>query len=135
MPTLPLKPCVQFGCRELTADGRCPAHQHQQLPRVKRGYDKDHRHLRILCFERDRWRCVDCGWEPDLVRLFREAGMEAPPTFQIVQDLRMAFHRGERHLHADHQIPIEVRPDLRLVLGNLRTRCDRCHNRKTAREQ
>ena len=38
------------------------------------------------------------------------------------------------HLHADHQIPIEQRPDLRLDLDNLRTRCNRCHNAKSMRE-
>lgn len=134
----PLKQCSQLGCRELTHTGRCAAHQHQQPERAKtaaRGYDKDHRRLRILCFERDQWRCVDCGWEPDLVRLFREAGLPAPPTDHVLQALRLAFNHGARHLHADHQIPIEVRPELRLELGNLATRCDRCHNRKTAREQ
>jgi len=37
-------------------------------------------------------------------------------------------------LHADHQVPIRERPDLRLDLDNLRTRCDRCHLAKTKRE-
>jgi 5-methylcytosine-specific restriction endonuclease McrA len=37
-------------------------------------------------------------------------------------------------LHADHQIPVVERPDLRLDLDNLRTRCDRCHRAKTVRE-
>jgi hypothetical protein len=31
-------------------------------------------------------------------------------------------------------VPIEQRPDLRLDLDNLRTRCDRCHLAKTMRE-
>ena len=138
MPALPLKPCTAYGCRELTSHGRCPAHPDPQLKRGKtaeRGYDADHRRLRILCFQRDGWRCVDCGWEPELVRLFREAGLEAPPAAHVIDELRQAFNRGDRHLHADHQVPIEDRPDLRLVLDNLRTRCDQCHNRKTARGQ
>ena len=78
---------------------------------------------------------MDCGWEPEIVRVFREAGLDEPPAAEIVEELRSAFNRGERHLHADHQIPIEERLDLRLVLDNLKTRCDRCHNRKTATEQ
>jgi 5-methylcytosine-specific restriction endonuclease McrA len=101
---------------------------------VRRGYDARHRRLRILCFQRDAWRCVDCGWEPEIVRLLRELGLGLPPTKHVLDELRRAFARGERHLHADHQIPIEVRPNLRLDLDNLRTRCDRCHRAKTARE-
>jgi 5-methylcytosine-specific restriction endonuclease McrA len=37
-------------------------------------------------------------------------------------------------LHCDHVIPIEDRPDLRLDLDNLATRCDRCHNARTMRQ-
>jgi hypothetical protein len=77
---------------------------------------------------------VVCGWEPEIVRIFREAGIDSPLLEQVVEELRLAFNRGERHLHADHRIPIEVRPDLRLVLSNYATLCDRCHNRKTATE-
>ena len=53
---------------------------------------------------------------------------------EVLAQLRARFHRGERHLHADHQIPIEERPDLRLDLDNLRTRCNLCHAAKTMRE-
>ena len=49
-------------------------------------------------------------------------------------ELRERFSQGEKHLHADHQIPIEQRPDLRLSLDNLRTRCNRCYGGKTMRE-
>src|SRR6202035_3298932 len=55
----------------------------------------------------------------------------APPTDLVLAELRHRHNRGERHLHADHQVPIERRPDLRLDLDNLRTRCDRCHQAKT----
>ena len=101
---------------------------------MERGYDVYHRRLRVLCFIRDGWRCVDCGWEPDIVRLCRENGLDLPPTWRILRELRDRFADGLTHLHADHQIPIAERPDLRLDLDNLRTRCDRCHRAKTMRE-
>jgi hypothetical protein len=42
---------------------------------AERGYDADHRRLRVLCFTRDNWRSVDCGWEPDLVELHRRLNL------------------------------------------------------------
>jgi HNH endonuclease len=83
---------------------------------------------------RDGWRCVDCNWEPELVRIFREVGLGLPPVKQVLEELRRSFARGDRHLHADHQTPINERPDLRLDLDNLKTRCDKCHRAKTVRE-
>ena len=138
-----LRPCSTPGCSELGAGGPCELHrrrrQHQydecRGTTSERGYDASHRRLRILCFERDGWRCVDCDWEPDIIRSCREAGLESPPTAEVLTELRTRFARGERHLHADHEIPIEVRPDLRLDLDNLRTRCDGCHRAKTMRSR
>jgi 5-methylcytosine-specific restriction endonuclease McrA len=52
----------------------------------------------------------------------------------VLAELRDRHNRGDRHLHADHQIPVADRPDLRLDLDNLRTRCDGCHRAKTVRE-
>ncbi len=60
--------------------------------------------------------------------------MGIPPTERILEELRQAYARRQQHLHADHQIPIEQRPDLADVLENYLTRCDRCHNAKTERE-
>jgi 5-methylcytosine-specific restriction endonuclease McrA len=68
------------------------------------------------------------------MRFYREVGLGVPPARRILAELRGAFARGERHLHADHVIPIRKEPDLRLSLDNLATRCDRCHRAKTARE-
>src|ERR1700733_10328416 len=143
MPSLPKRPCNSPGCKAL-CDGEqyCPEHRrqtwHQQDEQrgtsTERGYDADHRRLRVLCFQRDEWRCVDCGWEPNIVSDFRQFDLGTPPTAKVLQELRERFHQGETHLHADHQIPIEQRPDLRLDLDNLRTRCNRCHNAKTMRE-
>jgi hypothetical protein len=139
------RPCsYPGGCGALVEigsdEGRCPDHQRKEPAAfrrgktVERGYGADHRRLRILCFKRDSFRCVDCGWEPELVALFREAGMGFPPSDRILEELRHAYALGRRHLHADHEIPIEVRPDLSDSLANYRTRCNECHNAKTARE-
>ena len=70
-----LRPCSIPGCSALTAGGPCQSHRvaRQREHDVRRGsscdrgYDAYHRRLRILCFQRDDWRCVDCGWEPDIV--------------------------------------------------------------------
>jgi 5-methylcytosine-specific restriction endonuclease McrA len=101
---------------------------------AERGYDADHRRLRVLCFIRDEWRCVDCGWEPNVVNDFRRFELGPPAVAQVLAELRERFSQGEKQLHADHQIPIEVRPDLRLSLDNLRIRCNGCHSAKTMRE-
>jgi 5-methylcytosine-specific restriction endonuclease McrA len=68
------------------------------------------------------------------VRDFRQFELGPPPVEQVLAELRERFHQGETHLHADHQIPIERQPDLRLDLDNLRTRRNSCHNAKTMRE-
>jgi|GEM_PF-3284962 len=137
-----LRPCSTPGCPELTPGGPCEQHrrirqrEHDERRGSSRdrGYDADHRRLRILCFQRDGWRCVDCGWEPTIVADFRQYGLGDPPTDRVLAELRDRHNRRERHLHADHQVPIEDRPDLRLDLDNLRTRCDGCHRAKTVRE-
>jgi 5-methylcytosine-specific restriction endonuclease McrA len=64
----------------------------------------------------------------------RRFELDDPPVGKVLDELRQRLNRGERHLHADHELPIAVRPDLRLVLTNLQTLCDRCHNRKTRLE-
>jgi hypothetical protein len=99
---------------------------------TQRGYDADHNRLRIRRFVRDGWKCVDCGWEPDTVKDFREYGLGDPPIEAILDELRARWKRNQKHLHGDHNIPIEERPDLRL---NYRTRCNECHSAKTMREQ
>jgi 5-methylcytosine-specific restriction endonuclease McrA len=52
----------------------------------------------------------------------------------VLEVLRQRFNAGERHLDADHIIPIEEKPELRLVLDNYQTLCDRCHIAKTLHE-
>ena len=78
---------------------------------------------------------MDCGWEPDIIRLFREFGLGDPPVDELLAELRDRKTQRARHLHAEHEIPIAERPDLRLDLDNFRTRCDGCHQAKTNREK
>ena len=138
MPHLPLRSCLQPGCATLVQSGKCAEHaqmaERRREKTTARGYDAKHQKLRILCFQRDDWRCVDCGWQAELVSDFHRFGLGEPPAAKVLEELRMNFNRGERHLHADHDIPIQVRPELRLDLDNLRTRCDKCHRVKTLRE-
>ena len=102
---------------------------------VERGYDEHHERLRVLCFQRDEWRCRECGWEPDVVRDCRLADVEVAPADVVLDELRRAKLAGERHLHADHVLPIATRPGLRLGLGNVQTLCSLCHARKTMAER
>jgi 5-methylcytosine-specific restriction protein A len=142
MPNLPLRPCSKPGCVALGAGGLCASHRQQRQQRdddqrgtpQQRGYDADHLRMRILCFERDGWRCVRCGWEPKIVTDYRGYGLGIPPTVRVVAYLRACFNRGERHLHADHKVKIDVAPELRLDLDNMQTLCDACHRAKTMSE-
>src|ERR1035438_5782538 len=62
-----LRPCSTPGCPELTPGGPCEQHRRARQREhderrgtsVERGYDASHRRLRVLCFMRDGWRCVD----------------------------------------------------------------------------
>jgi hypothetical protein len=135
MPSLAKRACGRCG-RATDAGARC-ACTPERKPRLKtaeRGYDADHRRLRVLCFERDGFRCVDCRWAPPSVEFACEADIPLPPTEVVLDELRGLFARDERHLHADHEIPFEGRPELRLDLANYRTRCNVCHAAKTDRE-
>ena len=72
-----------------------------------RGYcDKRHQAWRKAVLVRDGYACRDCG---------RVCG-------------------SKREAHADHIIPVKVRPDLRHEVSNGQCLCSSCHQRKTNRE-
>jgi 5-methylcytosine-specific restriction endonuclease McrA len=69
-----------------------------------RGYcDGKHKAWRLAVLLRDGYLCRSCG---------RACG-------------------AKREAHADHIIPVAVRPDLRYVVDNGQCLCHGCHTRKT----
>ena len=138
MSLKPLRPCTAPGCPRLSRSSLCDVHalryERDRGTPTDRGYDTRYDRLRIPCFVRDNWTCVDCGWKPELVAVCQEYDLGVPPIAKVIDELRRRFNRRERHLHADHIEPIAVRPDLRLDLNNLATRCNICHNRRTLRQ-
>jgi len=69
-----------------------------------RGYcDGKHKSWRLAVLLRDGYLCRSCG---------RACG-------------------AKREAHADHIIPVAVRPDLRYVVDNGQCLCHGCHTRKT----
>jgi 5-methylcytosine-specific restriction endonuclease McrA len=148
MPMLPSRSCAEHGCRQTAVAGSARCEQHtrtrktasqrfadeQRGSRIERGYDEHNEQLRVVCFQRDAWRCRACGWEPEVVRQCRLADVDAPPAAVVFEELRRAKVAGERHLHMDHVLPIATHPDLRHDLDNVQTLCDWCHRRKTLKE-
>jgi hypothetical protein len=91
--------------------------------------------IRLRAFLRDAWTCIDCGWKPDIVDQYIRFGIhDLPPTDSILEELRVRKLNRQRHLHGDHILTIIDRPDLRLSLDNVATRCNICHAVKTANE-
>jgi 5-methylcytosine-specific restriction endonuclease McrA len=73
----------------------------------RRGYtDGRHRAWRLAVLERDGYICRDCG--------------------------RVCGSKGEAH--ADHIIPVKVRPELRHEVDNGQCLCGSCHQKKTNTE-
>jgi hypothetical protein len=136
VPSLASKSCSTPGCRNRANGARCNAcERNHRGTTTERGYSYKHQKLRIVAFERDDWTCVDCGWKPQILVACTEYRIDPPNTDIILAELRLAYIRGERHLHADHIVPLEVRPALAHELSNYATRCNECHDIKTKRER
>ncbi len=142
MPSLPTRGCSKCGkprtigslCGDCERTRQTLLDSYRRGSTTERGYDPAHRRLRILAFQRDGWKCIDCGWRPQIVVDFEQYELGEPDLAAVLNELRIAYNRNERHFHGDHVIPIEVRPDLRLDLDNYATRCNVCHSAKTMRE-
>jgi hypothetical protein len=135
MPFAPLRPCSFPLCPKFSP---CPVHSRNHRGRgttTQQGYGAAHQRLRIQCFERDGWKCRACGWEPDTVIDYRRFEIGKPPAAEVLEELRKRHNDRQRHLHADHVIPVEIRSDLRTELSNMQTLCDLCHGGKTNRER
>ena len=132
MPYAAKTPCRSFGCGHLAP---CPVHGKQPDSRpsaAKRGYDSRlWNAVRKQAFARDSYRCVDCGWQPPIIATWTEAGLGMPAEHLILEELRRLNLARERHLHGDHIQPLHRRPDLRLDLSNIATRCSVCNARKS----
>jgi 5-methylcytosine-specific restriction enzyme A len=82
--------------------------------------------------ERFRGTPQERGYDTAWVKL-RRAKLAANPLCEIQTHCKGMIPEC-RATEVDHRIPIEVRPDLRLVWENLQSACHACHSAKTARE-
>jgi 5-methylcytosine-specific restriction endonuclease McrA len=101
----------------------------------QRGYAGDWPRLRLQAFVRDEWRCRQCGWEPNVVRECRLAGVDAPPADVIQRELAANLARGEPYLIGDHIKPSRGDSAKHHDLDNVQTLCDRCHGHKSSLER
>lgn len=113
MPASPPSICSQPGCNALTTNGRCDAckprasvdHRADARRRgtaAQRGYDAKWRRLSEN-YRKAHPLCEMCCAEDGLI---------TPATL------------------VDHIVPVDVRPDLRLVEANLQSGCAECNARK-----
>jgi 5-methylcytosine-specific restriction endonuclease McrA len=66
--------------------------------------------------------------------MYERIGAGVPDTLLVMDELRARQQAGGVHLQGDHIRPISEAPDLRLDAANIATRCNRCHSKRTARE-
>ena len=106
IPYKPKKPCGYSGCSKLTTGGPCPEHKRkinrqydkQRGTSGERGYDATEQKVREIKANQDPL-CEDC----------LKSG--------IVKPLKIVHHIK----------PIETHPELRLVMENLMSLCNECH--------
>lgn len=112
MPYKPMRPCRHPGCHVLTREGWCADHKPK---RAERGESAEWHGL----YNTDRWRELRAD---QLLRepFCRECAKAGRRTYATVAD-HIVPHRGDTRLFHD--------------LANLQSLCERCHNRKTAKER
>lgn len=112
MPYKPMRPCRHPGCHVLTREVWCEAHKPK---RAERGESAEWHGL----YSTDRWRELRAN---QLLRepFCRECAKAGRRTYATVAD-HIVPHRGDTRLFYDP--------------GNLQSLCERCHNRKTAKER
>jgi 5-methylcytosine-specific restriction enzyme A len=127
MPSRPMKPCSKIGCPELTNNKYCSKHTDQvkdDKAEANKHYDKTIRYsednikyskfyhsgewaiVRKQALSRDLYLCRDC--------------------YEFEKKITL----GDV---VDHIVEIKDKWDLRLSMDNLRTRCHKHHNEKTAK--
>jgi len=109
-PTAPSGPCSYPGCTILVPKGRCPQHT------------QDHDRSR-----RPAW--VTTFYSSTAWKKLRALKRQLNPFCEDCQ----ARGIGTPVHDVDHVIPLTTRPDLGLVLENLRSLCRACHAAKTRR--
>lgn len=112
MPRKPMRPCRHPGCHVLTREGWCEAHKPK---RAERAESAEWHGL----YNTDRWRELRAD---QLLRepFCRECAKTGRRTYATVAD-HVTPHRGDARLFHDP--------------ANLQSLCERCHNRKTAKER
>lgn len=124
MASKPKKPCCKVGCRNLTTERYCSNHQH-----IAEQENKD-RYKYYDQYQRDK----------KTAKFYNSAEWKSLKQQALIRDKGLCQDCLDKQkitiaTEVDHIIPIKERWDLRLVLGNLRSLCHRCHMRKTARDR
>jgi len=115
MPSAPLRPCRQPGCRlTVRGGGYCPAH-------VRTAYGSPHQ----------RRARADLAKGPDR-QFYSSKPWRALRAEVLKEEPYCRCGCGKPSDTVDHTIPRSERPDLELDRANVRAWWSSCHNRKTA---
>lgn len=118
MPSKAKRPCGKAGCSQLAENQYCEAHAHLNRHRL---YDTYSRNKRLAVFYHSQeWQRAR---EQALIR-----------DHYLCQDCLIQKRITKAEV-VDHIKPVRFFWQLRLVLDNLRSLCQACHNRKTAEDK
>lgn len=114
MPSKPKKPCAQFGCPNLTTERYCENHQ-DKVQQERRYYDQHIRDKQATSF----YHSVE----------WKRAREQA-----LMRDHGLCQHclKEKRITQADmvhHIKEVQTHWEMRLVLSNLLSLCNSCHNK------